>query len=92
MSLTRWTAAAALLSLAHLAFAHGNDHDGMNMGALKNSTVNAAIDYNRTWNRYWEPSYAGLSAHSSWMLGHIVLMTLAWFFILPIGEHRVRLY
>ncbi|RMZ82261.1 hypothetical protein DV738_g1905, partial [Chaetothyriales sp. CBS 135597] len=83
----RYVAAAALLQLASTVVAHGGppDHsvkDGMDMrmGAGNSTAMHAGnstvIDI---------PSYGGLEKHSRMILAHIVLMILAWFFILPIG-------
>lgn len=85
----RWTVAAVLLQLSSTAFAHGhdessgNDTDGMKMGAGHQSSPADGEDW------YYEDSYSGLSAHSKMMVAHIVLMVLAWFFILPIGRLRL---
>ena len=33
-----------------------------------------------------QPSYSGLSQHSGMLLAHVVLMVLAWMFVLPLGQ------
>ena len=69
---------------------HGDENGGMQgMDMLESGPVRLT-DENGV-DLYDVPSYAGLSAHSSWMLAHILLMVLAWFFILPIGERDVLL-
>jgi len=38
---------------------------------------------------YSLPSYVNLSEHSGTMMAHIILMTVAWVFALPIGMNRL---
>jgi hypothetical protein len=84
----RWSVAAVLLHLSYTALAHGHDEsddvmDGMKMDKKPQGDL-------PEW--YTMDSYFGLSDHSGLILAHIVLMVLAWFFILPIGASRsVRL-
>ncbi|RMD39335.1 hypothetical protein DV735_g5792, partial [Chaetothyriales sp. CBS 134920] len=75
----RYAAAAALLQLVSTVVAHGgsaehSDNGGMDMHTqVGNSTV------------VFIPSYGGLEKHSRMILAHIMLMILAWVFVLPIG-------
>lgn len=83
-------AAWLLLASVALVSAHGDEHSDMNMGVemggmshSANSTPTSGGEYNPF---YDEPSYFGLESYSGLMLGHILFMVLAWFFILPIGK------
>jgi hypothetical protein len=76
-------AGAVLLGLASVAVAHGHDEDmNMDMGdpAIARPTITSAANVvaPSTYFRYGE--------HSGLMMAHIVLMTIAWVFILPIGK------
>jgi hypothetical protein len=83
-SYTVTSACILLLELLPLAIAHGHgDGDmAMEMGESSNSRPTippqAAMDGPQSYFQYGDRS--GL------MLAHIVLMTLAWVFVLPIGE------
>ena len=57
--------------------------DGMNVGSAHASAGTDEVD------KYALPSYAGLDKHSNMILAHIVIMVLAWFFILPIGKSKL---
>lgn len=91
---SRNTIAAVLLHLALLAVAHGDDeHMAMDMGNGKGAEAHEKkpLDDNDLYNL---PSYAGLGMHGNMIMAHIVLMALAWFFVLPIGtsvRHFVRI-
>ncbi|EXJ94629.1 hypothetical protein A1O1_03025 [Capronia coronata CBS 617.96] len=79
---SRHTIAAVLLHLAWLTAAHGGDeHAAMDMGD-GDAHEKKPLDDN---DQYSLPSYAGLGMHGNMIMAHIVLMVLAWFFILPIG-------
>lgn len=84
----RFTLAAVLLQVASLTLAHGEDEDhGMDLDGLKSPAEhkgNGLPDY------YAMPSYAGSGSHGKMMLAHIILMVLAWLFVLPFGT-SVRL-
>lgn len=84
MLASRHAIAAVLLRLAALTLAHGDDEhcegDMCGMEKPKTPSDDGLPDY------YAMPSYAGLGMHGKMMLAHIVLMVLAWFFILPIGK------
>ena len=85
MVLFRNIVAASLLSLIHTTGAHGSGQNGSSgmpetSGGRHHGDGGAA-----SLAQYLLPSYAGLEKHSSMMTVHIVLMVLAWFFILPLG-------
>lgn len=69
----------ALLALLPLALAHGDEMDmDMNMDATapvatSEASGDAPLNYFR------------LTEHSGLMLAHIVIMTISWVFVLPIG-------
>lgn len=87
MGFSRQTIAAALLNLALVVLAHGDDeHGGMDMGNVSNSEVPHKSSGSKEINNYDAPSYYGLESHGTTMLAHIVLMVAAWFFILPLGK------
>ncbi|RMZ85363.1 hypothetical protein DV737_g801, partial [Chaetothyriales sp. CBS 132003] len=82
----RYAVAGVLLQLASTVAAHGgpaghgdDGAEGMKMGAGNAAGYPGVADEN------WLSSYGGLEKHSRMILAHIVLMILAWFFILPIG-------
>jgi hypothetical protein len=79
---------AALLSFLPAAIAHGHDEDmSMDIGMPKRPTIpsNSSSDVS-------EPlSYFQYGKHTGLMFAHIFLMTLAWVFVLPIGEHSLNL-
>lgn len=82
--------AALLLNILPFAGAHGHDeHGAMDMGSATASTVAAMPSSTQ---RSWDApmSYFVYSDHSGWMIAHISLMVLAWFFILPIGTRPVH--
>jgi len=84
---SRSTVAAALLYLS-LVLAHGDEegHDGdmkMSNPVANLPAGNVEVDL------YEMPSYAGLELHTSLIVTHIVLMVLAWFFILPFGTSQL---
>ena len=86
MASFRVAVTAALFQLASAVAAHGHDeHGSKDMGDMKMDAEHHAAGGDEV-DLYALPSYSGLSAHSSMMLAHIVLMILAWFFILPIGK------
>lgn len=89
----RWTVAAVLLQLASLALAHGGDEghgDGMDMGDMKEPEAHGDGS-GKEIDHYDDPSYAGLGMHGNMILAHIILMVLAWVFILPIGMSVKRI-
>lgn len=74
---------------AAVVYAHGGA-EKMDMDMSTDHTHKALnstpiLDPNRNWNRYDDPNYASLEAHSSLMMAHIGLMVLGWFFVLPVG-------
>lgn len=74
---------AVLLGLVSIAVAHGDDEDmGMNMGVPETTNPTVATSANTT-----APStYFNYGEHSGLMFTHILLMTIGWVFVLPIGE------
>lgn len=84
------TAAWLLCALVALVSAHGDEHADMSMdmamGGMShgaNSNATSGSEHNPF---YDEPNYFGLESYSGLMLGHILFMVAAWFFVLPIGE------
>lgn len=77
----RWSIAAVLLQCSTLILAHGHDDNGAEKMDGKHAAEGMIED-----DLWGLPSYSQLSAHSGMMLAHIILMVLAWFFILPIGK------
>ena len=82
---SRCTVAAVLLQLASFTLAHGDDGDhDMDMGDVKTPESHGYVSAaDPEW--YTMASYAGLAMHGKMIFAHIVLMVLAWFFVLPIG-------
>lgn len=78
-----------LLTVGVAAQPHGNEHGSMGMhgnmgsanGPLANATAKAAESSGPI-------SYFAHGEHFGAILTHIVLMVLAWFFILPVGMDR----
>lgn len=79
-------AEAVLLGFVSSAVAHGHDEHGdmnMDMGGMSSSRPTIATASNSTMA---EPtSYFQLTEHTGLMFAHIVLMTIGWVFVLPIG-------
>ena len=84
----------SLLGLLPLVFAHGHDSNtGDSVGmAMSEGTSHMASVSNINMNSTTPvlPSYFSHSDFSGLMLAHIISMTIAWFFILPIGEFMVQ--
>ncbi len=77
--------ATLLLAPTTVLLAHGHDnHAGetANMGPVPNSMAAASMNSSSVSPQ----SYFTYSASSGFMLGHVILMTIAWFFVLPIGK------
>lgn len=91
MLTTTISVAAVLLHLTALAAGHGHD-SGMDMGITKpniSRTAHTSFIADEVWNT---ASYVELGERSTSMLAHVVLMILAWFFVLPIGNSSTRTY
>lgn len=74
-----------LLHTAVLVVSHGEED--MDVSVVQASrSVNTTESSNPFAYLYDEPNYASLKVYSGWMMAHIGLMTLAWFFTLPVGE------
>ena len=78
--------ATLLLATISIVLAHGHDDHPSEMAdtgsvpsSLSIATINSSSVSPQSYFTY--PGLNGL------MLGHIVLMTVAWFFILPISKH-----
>ena len=74
-----------LLASTAVVLAHGHDnHAGetANMGHVPSLMSTASMNSSSTSPQ----SYFAYPASRGLILGHIILMILAWFFVLPIGE------
>lgn len=81
-------AGAILLGLASIVVAHGHDEDSnMNMGtaAVPRPIISSATSSATTTSVPVRDTYWTYSEHKGLLTAHIVLMTLAWIFVLPIG-------
>ena len=78
----RYSAALALYSALPKVFAHGHDTPA-GLGAALNATSAPA---DMTSSHAPPQSYFSYPDYSSLLLAHIALMTIAWCFVLPIGE------
>ena len=77
--------AAVLFTIASLAAAHGKDDSPVTpMDKMANTTLPLYLP-DGSIEPYYMSSYAGLDSYFGWMLAHIVLEVVAWFFVLPIG-------
>ena len=82
----RFVGATLLLAPISVVLAHGHDdHAGetANMGPAPNSMAGVSTNSSMVSPQ----SYFTYPALGDLMLGHIALMTAAWFFVLPIGTH-----
>lgn len=84
----RAVAAALLLDVLPRVFAHGDDgHDhggtATAMDASMLSAVNSSVVYSTPMA---QESYFSRPHLSGFMVAHIVLMIIAWFFILPLSK------
>ncbi len=82
----------SLLGLVPLAFGHGFDNDvGDPMRMDMSGGASQLVSLSNTAMNSTEPVQPNFFSHSEFsglMLAHIVSMTIAWFFVLPIGERR----
>ncbi|PQE27713.1 integral membrane protein [Rutstroemia sp. NJR-2017a BVV2] len=69
----------ALLGLASLAVAHGDDESDMHMDMTAGSNSTVAVTDGEDMNNYFR-----YTQHGGLMATHIALMTIAWVFVLPI--------
>lgn len=83
-------AALLLLGAVPLALAHGDESyesgmggKGPKMAHLTSASSVVALNSSAV----EQQSYFAYPSHSGLMLAHIALMIVAWFFVLPIGEH-----
>jgi hypothetical protein len=80
-----FTASTYVLGLALLPVVLGHAH-GQDVHDHNNDDVHGGPQFEE------EPdSYFGLKDHANVIYAHILLMTLAWVFILPIGKYSVAL-
>lgn len=79
-------AGALLLGFISSVVAHGSEHEDMNMdmGGIPISRPTIATATNST--MAGPASYFQLKEHTGLMFAHILLMTIGWVFVLPIGE------
>ena len=85
-----------LLGLLPLALVHGHDShadDSMGMGMSGGaSTIPTVSNFTLNSMKSLQPNYFSHAEFSGLMLAHIVVMIIAWFFILPIGKLRCSAY
>jgi len=84
-------AAFVLFSLVPLAFAYGPDlPEGKSPAGRSTAspTATPAVMSSASMDMFLHPelTYFAHPEHGGIMLAHIVLMTVAWFFVLPIGK------
>ena len=80
-----YIAALLLLEVVPRAIGHGDRHG--EWGSEVNLTkvhLNSSMDI----TTMPKQSYFALGKHNGLIFGHIALMIVAWFFVLPIGESR----
>ena len=81
-------AGALLLGVIPSVVAHGHgetENMSMDMGGMSSAKPTIASVVNDT---MIEPaSYFQLTEHAGLMFAHILLMTIGWVFVLPIGEY-----
>ncbi|TVY84342.1 putative membrane protein [Lachnellula suecica] len=77
-------AAAVLFGLLSVVAAHGHDEE-MNMDVAGPSTARPTIATTSATANAGPESYFQYGGHSGLLIAHILLMTLAWMFILPIA-------
>lgn len=86
--------ALSLLEVLALAAAHGHDShatgaEGRGSSEIAQSTPPPNLTVPVTMSTPASPSsYFSHAPHSGLMLAHIFVMTVAWFFILPVGESK----
>lgn len=78
-------AALSLLGLLPRAFGY-DSHAGDSVGMGGGSHVASILNLTMNTIEPMQPSYFAYSDFSGLMLAHIVSMTIAWFFILPVGK------
>ncbi len=82
----RLIGATLLLATTPLVLAHGHDdHAGGTADLGPASSSISATSMNSS--SVSPQSYFTYPALGGLMLGHIVVMTIAWFFVLPVGKH-----
>lgn len=76
--------AALLLLCLSIATAHGHDSKGSTAFAPSNSSETHGLPSEGP--KLEAISYFAYGEHTGSMLGHVVSMTIAWFFVLPMGK------
>lgn len=84
MVCTQVIVAALALQLAFSVVAR-EDGESHEAGKAGTDVAKGLPSNSRQGDLYSMPSYAGLSEHSGMMMAHIILMVIAWVFVLPIG-------
>lgn len=79
----------AALLLQCLAFAAAHGHDGNNFAGGEPIDTAEAHAKPSAGPKMEATSYFAYGEHSGAMLGHVVSMIIAWFFVLPIGTWSV---
>ena len=79
-SRNRTLTSIALFGLLSVASAHGHDGD------MKMDMGHSSPEPTATSGSSQPASYFQYGEHSGWIMAHIILMTIAWVFILPIGS------
>lgn len=82
---------AALLGLLPLVATHGRDEDMKMDAAAPRPTINSSAADSTGWSGSEPESYFQHGGPSSLILAHILLMTISWAFVLPIGGCALRL-
>lgn len=72
---------AAALLLALRVNAHGDDHGDTDMDHDHKDTMSKPEEE-------WELSYFAAGQHTGTIMAHIILETVAWCFVLPVGKCR----
>ena len=83
--------AAVLLHLTTLATGHGHD-SSMDIGITKPNITGPAHSSSIADDVWNTASYVELGERSTSMLAHVILMILAWLFVLPIGKSSTSTY
>ena len=76
------TAALLLLGSVPVSLGHGHGNDGADNSIVNSTSLNATS----TAKNVAAESYFSYQEHGGLALSHIVLMMIAWVFVLPIGR------
>lgn len=87
--------AVALLALAPVVLAHGDDEDmdmgGMGMSMSSSHSSMPSATPTMTANIEQELSYFSYPDYKVWIWSHVIVMVIAWCFIAPIGMKNIWL-